>query len=69
MLLITTLFALLAFGSPQMAAPAEYVVGPQDVLSIVVFGEEDLKKTGRRSRSMLTVPSTFRTSVESRPAA
>src|SRR5918994_631884 len=45
MLLITTLFALLSFGGPQTAAPAEYVVGPQDVLSIVVFGEEDLKKT------------------------
>lgn len=45
MLLITTLFALLSFSSPQTAAPAEYVVGPQDVLSIVVFGEEDLKKT------------------------
>jgi polysaccharide export outer membrane protein len=45
MLLITTLFALLSFSSPQTAATAEYVVGPQDVLSIVVFGEEDLKKT------------------------
>src|SRR5688572_18994509 len=45
MLLITTLFALLSFGGPQTAAPAEYVVGPQDVLNIVVFGEDDLKKT------------------------
>jgi protein involved in polysaccharide export with SLBB domain len=45
MLLITTLFALLSFGGPQTAAPAEYVAGPQDVLSIVVFSEEDLKKT------------------------
>jgi len=45
MLLITTLLALLWSGGPQTAAPAEYVVGPQDVLSIVVFGEEDLKKT------------------------
>jgi len=45
MLLITTLFALLSFSGPQTAAPAEYVVGPQDVLNIVVFGEDDLKKT------------------------
>ena len=45
MLLTTTLFALLSFGGPQTATPAEYVAGPQDVLSIVVFGEEDLKKT------------------------
>ena len=45
MLLITTFFALLSFGGPQTAAPAEYVVGPQDVLNIVVFGEDDLKKT------------------------
>jgi polysaccharide biosynthesis/export protein len=47
MLLITTLFALLSLSSPQTAAPppAEYLVGPQDVLNIVVFGEEDLKKT------------------------
>ena len=29
----------------RLAAPAEYVAGPQDVLNIVVFGEEDLKKT------------------------
>jgi polysaccharide export outer membrane protein len=45
MLLITTLAALLSLSGPQTAAPAEYVAGPQDVLSIVVFGEEDLKKT------------------------
>ena len=59
MLFITTLVALLSFGAPQtppaavspaaappaVTAPAEYVVGPQDVLNIVVFGEEDLKKT------------------------
>ena len=45
MLLITTLYALLAFAAPQTPAPpAEYVVGPQDVLNIAVFGEEDLKK-------------------------
>src|SRR5215204_5944308 len=45
MLLLTTLLTMLSFGGPQTAAPAEYVAGPQDVLSIVVFGEEDLKKT------------------------
>jgi polysaccharide export outer membrane protein len=55
MLLITTLFTLLSLGArqapappPQPArttAPAEYVAGPQDVLNIVVFGEEDLTKT------------------------
>ena len=52
MLLITTLVTLLAVGgaetpAPQArsAAPAEYVAGPQDVLRIVVFGEEDLTKT------------------------
>jgi len=46
MLLITTLFALLSLSSPQTApAPPAYAVGPQDELSIVVFGEEDLKKT------------------------
>ena len=46
MLLITTLYTLLAFGGGQTSpAPAEYVVGPQDVLNIAVFGEEDLKKT------------------------
>src|SRR5215208_4795772 len=52
MLLITTLYALLAFGGLQTpvattatTAPAEYRVGPQDVLNITVFGEEDLKRT------------------------
>lgn len=44
-MLITTLYVLLAVGGVQpSAAPAEYFVGPHDVLSIVVFGEEDLKK-------------------------
>jgi polysaccharide biosynthesis/export protein len=28
----------------QPAAPADYVVGPHDVLNVVVFGEEDLSK-------------------------
>ena len=52
MLLITTLVTPLAVGGPptpapqaRSAAPAEYVAGPQDVLKIVVFGEEDLTKT------------------------
>ena len=55
MVLITTLFTLMALGGPQTpasqpppprsTAPAEYVAGPQDVLNIVVFGEEDLTKT------------------------
>ena len=55
MVLITTLFTLMALGGPQApasqpppsrsTAPAEYVAGPQDVLNIVVFGEEDLTKT------------------------
>jgi polysaccharide export outer membrane protein len=52
MLLITTLVTLLAVGGVQTPAPparayapAEYVAGPQDVLKIVVFGEEDLTKT------------------------
>ena len=54
MVLITTLFTLLSLGGPQApaspppsrsTAPAEYVAGPQDVLNIVVFGEEDLTKT------------------------
>lgn len=52
MLLITTLVTLLAVGGAQTpapqarsAAPAEYVAGPQDVLHVVVFGEEDLTKT------------------------
>jgi polysaccharide export outer membrane protein len=55
MVLITTLFTLMALAGPQTpapqpppsrsTAPAEYVAGPQDVLNIVVFGEEDLTKT------------------------
>jgi len=52
MVLITTLFLLLSQGGPQLpasppgtTAPAEYVAGPQDVLNIVVFGEDDLTKT------------------------
>jgi polysaccharide export outer membrane protein len=46
MLLIASLVVLLSLGGPQTAsAPAEYIVGPQDVLNIVVFGEDDLKKT------------------------
>ena len=52
MLLITTFVTLLAVGGAQTpapparaSAPAEYVAGPQDVLKIVVFGEEDLTKT------------------------
>ena len=47
MLLITTLAALLSLSTPQTVSPpaAEYLVGPHDVLSVVVFGEEDLKKT------------------------
>jgi polysaccharide biosynthesis/export protein len=47
MLLIPTLVALLSLSGPQAApaaAPPAYVVGPQDELSIVVFGEEDLRK-------------------------
>ena len=46
MFLLTTLFTLLSFAGPQNApaAPADYTVGPQDVLTIVVFGEDDLKK-------------------------
>lgn len=45
MLLISTLYAVLAFGGLQpSAAPAEYLVGPHDVLNIVVFGEDDLKR-------------------------
>ena len=54
MLLITTFLTVLSL-VPQVAtppavpqrsaAPAEYVAGPQDVLNIVVFGEEDLTKT------------------------
>lgn len=52
MVLITTLFLLLSQGGPPVPAPpsgtpapAEYVAGPQDVLNIVVFGEDDLTRT------------------------
>jgi polysaccharide export outer membrane protein len=48
MLLLATLLALTSLAAPQapsVAAPADYVVGPQDVLNIVVFGEADLTKT------------------------
>jgi polysaccharide export outer membrane protein len=48
MLLIATLVALLLSPGPQTVsgvAPADYMVGPQDVLNIVVFGEADLMKT------------------------
>src|SRR5688572_31800543 len=45
MVLITTLLMVLSSAAPQATAPAEYVAGPQDVLNIVVFGEEDLTKT------------------------
>jgi polysaccharide biosynthesis/export protein len=48
MLLLATLFTLLTYGGAQatsVAPPADYVVGPQDVLNIVVFGEADLTKT------------------------
>ena len=47
--LLATLFTLFTYAGAQTpttsAPPAEYVVGPQDVLNIVVFGEDDLKKT------------------------
>jgi polysaccharide export outer membrane protein len=42
---------LFSYGAPQTSPapapgpPTEYTAGPQDVLNIVVFGEEDLKKT------------------------
>src|ERR671914_460540 len=48
MLFIVSLVTLLTLGGAQQNAPAppvDYVVGPQDVLSIVVFGESDLTKT------------------------
>jgi polysaccharide biosynthesis/export protein len=52
MVLITALALLLSLDGaqppaspPRTTAPAEYVAGPQDVLTIVVFGEGDLSKT------------------------
>lgn len=48
MLLLAAFLSILPFlGTPPApgAAPADYVVGPQDVLDIVVFGEADLTKT------------------------
>jgi len=50
MVWLATLLLVLSPVVPQAAsarstAPAEYVAGPQDVLTIVVFGEDDLTKT------------------------
>jgi polysaccharide export outer membrane protein len=47
MLLLASLLTVSMFGATQgaPAAPADYVVGPQDVLRIVVFGENDLTKS------------------------
>ncbi len=48
MLLVISVLATLAVAGTQSAspqAPADYIVGPQDVLNIVVFGEADLSKT------------------------
>jgi polysaccharide export outer membrane protein len=47
MLLIVTLITVLSYGGAQVApTPAgDYIVGPQDVLNIVVFGEAELTKT------------------------
>lgn len=46
MLLIAALAAVLTSGFQVPAAPpADYVVGPQDVLTVGVFGEADLTKT------------------------
>ena len=46
MLAIPALIVLLSLASPAQTAapPSEYVVGPQDVLRIAVFGEDDLKR-------------------------
>jgi polysaccharide biosynthesis/export protein len=49
-MLLLSLLTLVALAGPQgpasqPAPPADYVVGPQDVLSVVVFGEPDLTKT------------------------
>src|SRR5688572_22776094 len=46
MLLIASLLTLVTLGGQNAPAPpADYAVGPQDVLGIVVFGESDLTKT------------------------
>ncbi len=48
MLLLATLFTLFTYAGaqtpPTSAPPADYVVGPQDVLNVVVFGEADLTR-------------------------
>jgi polysaccharide export outer membrane protein len=47
MLLLVALLTLASYGGGQSSspsAPADYVVGPQDVLNVVVFGEADLTK-------------------------
>jgi polysaccharide export outer membrane protein len=47
MLLLATLVTLFSLGWSQNsapAAPADYLVGPQDVLNIAVFGESDLTR-------------------------
>jgi polysaccharide export outer membrane protein len=48
MMVLTTLIAVLALAGqrpPSAEAPADYLVGPHDVLNIVVFGEADLSRT------------------------
>jgi polysaccharide biosynthesis/export protein len=49
MLPVALLLTVLTFAGgqtpPPPVAPADYVVGPQDVLNVVVFGEADLSKT------------------------
>lgn len=48
MLFMAGFLALLwsqAAAGPSSGAPADYTVGPQDVLTIVVFGEPDLSRT------------------------
>lgn len=47
MLPLAALLSLLTFAgaqAPPPVAPADYAVGPQDVLNIIVFGEPDLSK-------------------------
>jgi polysaccharide biosynthesis/export protein len=45
MLLVATLLGFLSLaGVPQAAPPADYTVGPHDILNIVVFGEADLSR-------------------------